>query len=167
MHTRRVNGRRVAFAMLVLLAVVWAIAIVLAPVALRAPASGGQGRVAALVYLAGSLVCHQMADRSFHTAGVQWPVCARCTGLYLGAAAGLLLWPVIRRRVREWNGEANAGARRLRRFTVAVVVPTALTVGTAALGLFDPSNGWRALMAAPLGAWVAGVLAAVTLGDLT
>lgn len=35
--------------------------------------------------------CHQKSDRSFFYHGWQFPVCARCTGLYLGYLLGLLL----------------------------------------------------------------------------
>ena len=38
-----------------------------------------------------SLVCHQHADRSFFLIGGSVAVCARCLGIYLGAAAGLLV----------------------------------------------------------------------------
>lgn len=38
-----------------------------------------------------ALVCHQQADRSFVLFGGSVAVCARCVGIYLGAAAGLLL----------------------------------------------------------------------------
>ena len=67
-------------------AVVWLTLILTSPVALS------RGRLPALtlaVYQAGSLVCHQRPERSFHLAGVQLPVCARCFGLYLSGAAGL------------------------------------------------------------------------------
>jgi len=33
----------------------------------------------------GSAVCHQFPDHSYHIAGIPLPLCARCTGLYLGA----------------------------------------------------------------------------------
>jgi len=38
--------------------------------------------------------CHQMHERSLFFRGYQFPVCARCTGLFVGQAAGLaaLLW---------------------------------------------------------------------------
>lgn len=29
-------------------------------------------------------ICHRKPERSFHIKGHQFPVCARCTGLYLG-----------------------------------------------------------------------------------
>lgn len=46
--------------------------------------------LSAVVYLSGSVVCHQLADRSYHVGGAQLPVCARCIGVYWGLAAGLL-----------------------------------------------------------------------------
>lgn len=36
--------------------------------------------------------CHQKAERSFFIRGYQCPVCARCSGLYLGYGFGILLW---------------------------------------------------------------------------
>ena len=50
---------------------------------------GGQGPWATVVYLAGGRICHQLPERSFHTHGVAWPVCARCSGLYLAAPFGV------------------------------------------------------------------------------
>jgi uncharacterized membrane protein len=38
-----------------------------------------------------ALVCHQRPDRSFVMFGGSVAVCARCLGIYLGAAVGLLL----------------------------------------------------------------------------
>jgi uncharacterized membrane protein len=38
-----------------------------------------------------ALVCHQQAERSFLFFGGSVAVCARCLGIYLGAAAGLFL----------------------------------------------------------------------------
>jgi len=46
---------------------------------------------ATVVYLAAAQVCHQRPERSFETDGVAWPVCARCTGLYLAAPFGAFL----------------------------------------------------------------------------
>jgi uncharacterized membrane protein len=105
---------------------VWAAAILLTPLL---PASAAW--LAALPYLVGSVVCHQLPERSFHLAGAQLPVCARCTGLYVGAALGLVWWAAS-----GWRSRA----------------PTALTVATAWLGVADPPNAWRAILAVPLGA---------------
>lgn len=38
-------------------------------------------------------VCHQIPERSFHLLGEPLAACHRCTGLYMGFAAGLLVWP--------------------------------------------------------------------------
>jgi uncharacterized membrane protein len=38
-----------------------------------------------------ALVCHQQPERSFYLFGGTVAVCARCLGIYLGAAVGLLL----------------------------------------------------------------------------
>src|SRR5713226_1466543 len=68
-------------------AVTWALLLLLAPfLASRAHASAfGTGLVVA-VYAVGSSVCHQLPARSFHLWAAQMPVCARCTGIYVGAA---------------------------------------------------------------------------------
>jgi uncharacterized membrane protein len=38
-----------------------------------------------------ALICHQRPERSFWLFGAPVAVCARCLGIYLGAARGLLL----------------------------------------------------------------------------
>ncbi len=35
--------------------------------------------------------CHQIPERSFHWNGVQWPLCARCSGSVLGGLIALAL----------------------------------------------------------------------------
>ncbi len=42
------------------------------------------------LYRGFSLVCHQRPERSFYIFGTPVAVCARCLGIYLGAAIGLL-----------------------------------------------------------------------------
>ena len=37
----------------------------------------------------GYAVCHRLDPRSFHVDGRQLPLCARCSGMYLGAVLGL------------------------------------------------------------------------------
>lgn len=114
------------------------------------------------MYVAGSLVCHQLPERSFHVAGFQLPVCARCTGAYLGAAAGLVVW------VARWPPARAAtlrGSRALATFAAAAV-PTLLTLATSAGGVWDPGNLVRAALALPLGVAAGAVVAAVAAGDL-
>ncbi len=37
------------------------------------------------------LGCHQMPERSFFYKGYQFPLCARCTGVFAGEIAGIAL----------------------------------------------------------------------------
>jgi branched-subunit amino acid transport protein len=169
-HTLHVTLRHVVVAVLTFASVVWLAAIVTAGSILQEEAHHLRWRAAAAVYVAGSIVCHQRADRSFSTAGIRWPVCARCTGLYAGGAAGLLLWPLARRR---WRGKSDTPqgsrsdhVRHMRHISFVLAAPTMLTLVSATLGLYDPPNFWRAVLALPLGALAGGLVTAVTLGDL-
>jgi uncharacterized membrane protein len=44
-----------------------------------------------------TLVGYSIPDRSFHMNGIQLPLCARCTGTYLGVAIGFLAVALLRR----------------------------------------------------------------------
>jgi uncharacterized membrane protein len=134
----------------------WALAIGTAPLL---AAKTGLG--AALIYAAGSLICHQLPDRSFHVGEAQLPVCARCAGLYVGAAIGALAWAMTAGRRRHSLPRVPA--------LIALAIagaPTALTYTTALLGVFDPPNLWRAGLAVPLGAAAGVVVGAVASGHL-
>lgn len=49
--------------------------------------------------LVGYAICHQIPERSFHIHGQQLPLCARCTGIYMGALTGFaLMWLWGRKR---------------------------------------------------------------------
>ena len=65
----------------VLLTTGWVVLLVATPVL--------PGLAAAVVYGVGSFICHQLPERSFHIAGFQLPVCARCLGIYIGVSAGI------------------------------------------------------------------------------
>ena len=47
--------------------------------------------------LIGYAICHQIPDRSLHLGGCQAPLCARCTGTYLGVAIGFATIALLRR----------------------------------------------------------------------
>lgn len=42
--------------------------------------------------------CHQRPDRSFFIGGYQFPVCARCAGVFLGQAAAVVML-ILRKRI--------------------------------------------------------------------
>jgi uncharacterized membrane protein len=121
------------------LALVWVTLTVTAPWTLR----HGRAPLATLItYHAGSLVCHQRPERSFHLAGVQMPVCARCFGLYASGAAGLLAaW--------AWRRRLSATATRT---TLAIaVLPIAVTVALEWAGAISTTNVERFLTGLPAG----------------
>jgi len=125
----------------------WIAALFLAPLCLtssnRALSFG-----AAAVYAAGSHICHQRPERSFHVGGRQMPVCARCTGLYVSAAAGAPIAILL---------AASLSARRARWMLAAAAAPTLITWSLEYTGVAHFSNAIRAACALPLGlaaAWL-------------
>lgn len=93
------------------------------------------------VHAVGRLVCHQRPERSFHSHGRPFPVCARCTGLYVSGAVGAMA---------AWFGLARA-PRRTRLILGLAAIPTVLTLTFEWLGLAAASNAVRAASAVPFG----------------
>ncbi len=106
--------------------------------------------VSALTYAAASLICHQRPERSFHVDLFQLPVCARCLGIYAGAAAGCVAALV-----------PASGPSRVWRLTLVAVLPTVVTVALEWLGVWSPGNLTRALAGVPAGFAVALVVTRV------
>ena len=141
---------------LVGMALVWTSALLTAPSAI-ASSHASLSRMAALVYVAGGVVCHQRPERSFHAHGHPLPVCARCTGLYVSALAGGLLALALaprRSSARERAGSWRSQACRRRSTWLA-----------EAAGLAHPSNMARAAAALSLGAAAAWVVVATMASD--
>jgi uncharacterized membrane protein len=131
---------------------------------------GFLGGFYAFAYAAGSVICHQRPDRSFHLAGVQLPVCARCTGIYGGALLGIVvwgLWIVTSRRGRRPR-PAEASARKRTALTVLAIAaaPTLITLATGFAGVWDPSNMGRAIAGLPLGLAAGALLGAIASKDI-
>src|SRR5438874_1806839 len=126
-------------------AVAWAVLLFVTPLLTKAATPGAD--VAALaVYVAGSVVCHQRPERSFHLAGVQMPVCARCTGIYVAAAIAAVAVAVASIRGRgRWPAWAIA---------LVSTVPSVATIVYEWTTGDMPSNWVRAAAGAPMGAVV-------------
>jgi uncharacterized membrane protein len=131
-------------AFLALTAVTWLALLVLAPV-LPVP-------IAAILYAVGSRICHQRPERSFHLFAVQLPVCARCAGIYTGAAAGSLL--MLSASIRERLLHSSP-----RTLLLAGALPTLMTIIIEWSGAWTGGNDARAAAGVPLGLAVAFVVA--------
>jgi uncharacterized membrane protein len=108
---------------------------------------GSPSVVTAAVYGVGALLCHQRPERSFRGRDAQFPVCARCTGLYVGALAGAVI---------AWFGAARV-PHRVVWILACAAMPTATTFVVELAGAAVPSNLTRAFAGLPLGgmaAWV-------------
>jgi uncharacterized membrane protein len=78
-------------------------------------------------------LCHQMPQRSFFGGGVQVPVCARDTGIYVGVVLSLLLIAILHRGSRPRGMPSPAGW-----------IAMALMVGTMAFDGVTEYMGVRA-----------------------
>jgi len=100
-------------------------------------------------------LCHGIPDRCFLVSGRPAALCARCSGLYLGASLGLAAYALgltsLRRRRLGW--------------LAAAALPTVLDVGAAWVGLGGLANLPRFFSAVPVGV-VAGLLLAEGIEDL-
>jgi Predicted membrane protein (DUF2085) len=160
------NTLRRAF---VVSSIAWAALLPLAPFAASqpAPAPIWYG-LAFVVYGAGSFICHQMPARSFHSWAAQWPVCARCTGIYVGAAVTAVMAMVRVEMVRLKPDPTSDTVRlkpdttydtwRARVLLAVAALPTALTLIYEWTTGVTPSNATRALAGGPLGAAIAFIV---------
>jgi uncharacterized membrane protein len=110
---------------------VWLAAIVLAPWL------AGHGRAAAarFIYAVFAPLCHQIPDRCFRLDGLPFAVCGRCSGIYGGFAAGLLVYPALR-------GFAKLSLPPVRLF-LALTLPMAVDAGGGILGFWHSPIGLR------------------------
>lgn len=114
--------------------------IVVAPVAL----AHGYNSSAFVLYEMFHHVCHQIPERAFYLEGHPFAVCARCTGIYFGFAAGVLLYPLARSLRR---GDAPA-----RKWLLLALVPTLLDFTLGIFHLWENTHLSRSLTGLLLGA---------------
>ena len=79
------------------------------------------------------MMCHGKVERSLELFGVPMPICARCTGIYVGLLTGLLafwLIPILSEKV-------------MRMTAFAALLPLAIDGLTQATGLRESTNGLR------------------------
>ncbi len=121
---------------------------------LNTPA-GILGKADAIAYA----VCHRIASHSIFIGATQFPLCARCTGMYLGSVLGLVYQAVI--------GKRRAGTPRwpivacLALFVVAFGIDgvnSYLTFFPGAPRLYQPQNWLRLLTGMGMGLGIAAAI---------
>ena len=122
----------------------------------RGPDAPVVRQLAGAVHVAGGVVCHQRADRSFHPWGRRMPVCARCAGLYAAAAPGAAAAALL--GLGGWSRRRRLSVRSARWLLAACAAPTAIAWSVEWLGLAALSPATRFVAAWPLGAAVAWVV---------
>jgi uncharacterized membrane protein len=107
----------------------------------------------------GYSVCHQIGSHSFFLTGRRLPLCARCTGMHLGAFWGLAY--------QYWRGKKRGGMPPIKIALVLGIFLIAFAVdGTNSYlhffpgfeGLYQPQNWLRLLTGTTLGLGIAAVL---------
>jgi uncharacterized membrane protein len=111
--------------------VLWLAAILLAPWL----AGRGADGPARIIYAIFAPVCHQDPHRCFTLGGHPLAVCGRCLGIYVGFAAGLVLYPFVR-------GFSRLALPRARVFIV-LILPMSLDGIAGVLGLWRSPIGVR------------------------
>jgi uncharacterized membrane protein len=134
-----------------LAAVGWAATLPAAAQAAAAREYSSLQAFAVAVYGFGSAICHQRVERSFHLAGEALPVCARCTGIYLGGALAAAVF-VLTRNARR--GGASLAGRSAAWLLLLAALPGVLSLAYEWTSGHVPSNSIRAATGVVLGVGV-------------
>ena len=81
------------------------------------------------------LGCHQIAERSFFIKGYQFPICARCTGVYIGQTLAIVMLFFV--KIEWW-------------INLLLLIPMAIDWGLQFLNILM-SNNIRRLLTGILG----------------
>ena len=140
--------------------VAWAVLLIATPLlASRAHASQASSLLILGVYGIGSLVCHQWPERSYHLWTAQMPVCARCAGIYFGAAIGAV---VSSRSAQAFarRGTGPFALRHARTLLALAAAPTVVTLVYEWTTGAMPAHAIRAAAGAAIGVVVAWLVVA-------
>jgi uncharacterized membrane protein len=114
--------------------------IVIAPLAL----AHGHNDAAFVLYQMFGRVCHQIPERAFYLEGHPLAVCARCTGIYFGFAASVLVFPLVR--------SLRRGDTPARKWLLLAAVPALLDFALGYSGIRENTHWSRLVTGALLGA---------------
>jgi len=160
-------------------ALAWAALLVAVPyIASRTHATAFGAAVVVAVYSAGAYVCHQLPDRSYRLWTAQMPVCARCAGIYLGAAASAVVGVITGARGLQPSVDVRSPERLALRLPERLALPASALRARAALLLaalpsaatlvyewssgITPSNLVRFAAGIPIGVVVAWLIVSVS-----
>ena len=115
-----------------------------------------------ILHLLGFGLCHQMPERSFIYGGVQFPICARCTGIYVGIAATLLILFWL------YRGAQRAGVPALPFFVGAAFATFAMGFDGfgSYLGFYETTNFVRVLTGIMFGSAMGVVIYSILVDSL-
>lgn len=134
-------------------AMIWLSALVVGAFIASRPEAGSVGYlISAVIYEVGSVICHQRPDRSFHVWSAQLPVCARCLGIYAGAAM-----TAMAAAITPFRTDRDSAPGRAMRAVLLAALPTALTLAYEWTTGVTPGNWTRAVAGFLLGATIAWV----------
>jgi uncharacterized membrane protein len=98
-------------------------------------------------------LCHQLPGRSFHISNYVFPLCARCTGMWLGITVGVACAMFYRPVYRWWIGGV-----------IAVVGMSASAIDVFREGIYGNPSAWTRAVAGFVLFW--GVTLAVSFDAL-
>ena len=107
----------------------------------------------------GYAICHQIDERSFHIGDRPISLCARCTGMYVGAMIGLIYVGILGHRRTEWPPKNIFVMLGI--FLVSFGVDginSAYMLFFEAILLYEPSNTLRLITGTGMGLVIAIVL---------
>ena len=145
--------------------IAWAALLVVAPwFAAQAHAAPIEGAFLFTVYAVGGGICHQRPERSFFLWAEQMPVCARCAGIYFGAATAVIVAMVMAhfngRPTTERHPTTAGAAAVARAILIAAALPAAFSLLNEWTPGQMPSHWARAATGLPIGGAVAWLVLA-------
>lgn len=107
----------------------------------------------------GYAVCHRIDLRSFHIGDTQLPLCARCSGMYLGAMLGLIYqWIIGKRRIRMPSWQILVLVSVFVLFFIVDGMNSFFSLIAARPGLYEPNNTLRLFTGTGMGLAISVVL---------
>lgn len=138
-QTTSIRRAVVVWSLLLLVAILVILAIIAAPLAM----AEGKTFLGLTIYQSFAPICHQLPERSLFLVGHKLAVCSRCTGIYTGFAAAVLLYPFLR-SLRQTETPR-------RRYLILAAIPLAVDFSIGYLGIWENTHLSRFLTGAILG----------------